>query len=169
MSANHKRPLLAFVLVALACSLIVANGIRSQAVVVSVVRAGAQQLVAGVELVLTDEPRESTADDAEPEVTPVGPVQVAAQQVFGGAHFVPPAPHRTTTRHHAKVHHTHARNRGKQHGHAAPDRAHGKSHHQQPGKLHGKKLHGKDHTKKLGKGHTKDHGKSNGKGHAKKH
>ncbi|MFC4786889.1 hypothetical protein ACT8ZV_20605 [Nocardioides sp. MAHUQ-72] len=49
MSADHKRPLLAFVIVALLCALIIADSIRSQAVV-GYLRAGAVRVVQGVEL-----------------------------------------------------------------------------------------------------------------------
>lgn len=188
MSDNHKRPLLAFVLVALACSLIIANGVRTQAVV-SAVHTGAQHLVAGVELVLTDEAHKpARASRTAPELTPVGPVEVAAQQLFGGGPSVQPDGHRNTHVQKTKAHHTHSRSQEKQRGHS--DRAHGRGHgHDKlPGKGHAKKLdevldevldkipgkvldkvhtksHGKAHTKSHGKSHTKSHGKSRGKGH----
>lgn len=155
MSANHKRPLLAFVLVALACSMIIANGIRTQAVV-SAIRAGAQHLVTGVELVVSDAPAEAATIDSEPEVTPIGSVEVAAQQVFGGGHPVAPVRHRTAKRHPGKVHHAHSRTQGKQHGHSAPARDHG----------HGKG-HSKAHGKRPGKDLEKGLAKSAGQGHAK--
>ena len=50
MSADHKRPLFAFVLVMLACVLIIANGLRSEAFV-GMLRARADRVVAGVQLV----------------------------------------------------------------------------------------------------------------------
>jgi hypothetical protein len=159
VSTNHKRPLFAFFLVALACSMIIANGVRSQAVV-SVVRAGAQRLVAGIELVVTDAPPEPPASDAQPELTPVGSVEVAAQQVFGGGQSVPPVRHRTTGGHRAKAHHAHAHARSlvKQHGHSTRSRGHapgnGKAHH-------------RAHGKKAGKGHHRAHAKRNGWGHTK--
>ncbi len=51
MSAEHKRPLLAFAIVAIACMLILANAVRSQAVR-SYLRDGAHRVAAGVELAL---------------------------------------------------------------------------------------------------------------------
>ena len=183
MSADHKRPLLAFVLVALVCSMIIANGVRTQADVVSVVRASAQHLVAGVEFVVTDAPRErAPISDSEPELTPVGPVEVAAQQVFGGGHSVSPSRHRTTKRQ-AKAH-AHSRSREEPRGHPALGRTHdhgqghSKGHDQSPAKKPGKghdlnkglvTSHGKAHTKSHGKGHAKSHGKAHGKAHAKSH
>lgn len=191
MSANHKRPLFAFVLLALACSMIMANGIRSQAVV-SVVRAGAQHLVAGVELFVTDASAEPAPSDSEPELTPVGPVEVAAQQVFGVGHSEPEAGHLTTRGLQATAPHTHSRSPspGTQHGHPAVDRAHGHAHENGKGQvkshgikrgvdhtwIHGKghgmkpgidrtRIHGKGHGMKLGIDRTRSHGKSHARGH----
>lgn len=194
MSANHKRPLLAFVLVALACSMIIANGVRSQAVV-TVVRAGAQHLVSGVELVVADAPREPAALEAEPQLTPLGSVEVAAQQVFGGGHTVPRAAHETTREHHPKVDRDHSRSRETPHGHGKGHaKGHAKSDGKKPGKGHlkdrtkglvdhpgkgGGKKPGKGHVtdhvtslldslgKRLAKGHDKGHDKGHGKGHGK--
>ncbi len=49
MSVDHKRPLFAFVIVAIACAVIVANGIRSEAFV-AMMRIGASHIVAGIVL-----------------------------------------------------------------------------------------------------------------------
>ncbi|NYD42572.1 hypothetical protein [Nocardioides panaciterrulae] len=49
MSADHKRPLYAFVLVAIICALIIANALRSQAVV-GVLQADVARVLPGVEL-----------------------------------------------------------------------------------------------------------------------
>jgi hypothetical protein len=77
VSADHKRPLLAFVLVTIACMLIVVNAARSQAVR-SVVHHGADRVAAGVRLALEDDdpapvaaaaPRSFDRDD-EPAARP---------------------------------------------------------------------------------------------------
>ena len=158
MSANHKRPLLAFVLVALACSMIIANGLRSQAVV-SMVRAGAQHLVAGFDLVVADASAEPAvaSDDSEPDLTPVGPVEVAAQRVFGGGRSLAPAGHTTGDGQQAKAHRTHG-SHPTRHGHPAHGQARG----------HGRD-HAKSHADKLGKSDSKGHGRSHRRGHGKSH
>ncbi|GAA2152328.1 hypothetical protein GCM10009844_35570 [Nocardioides koreensis] len=51
MSANHKRPLLAFAMVLVVCVLIVVDGLRGQAAVVTALRSGAGRVVEGVQLV----------------------------------------------------------------------------------------------------------------------
>ena len=50
MSADHKRPLFAFVVIAVMCVLIIANAIRSEAVV-GILQHGGWRVVAGVEFI----------------------------------------------------------------------------------------------------------------------
>ena len=51
MSADHKRPLLAFALVLVVFVIIVVDGLRGQAAVMTALRSGAGQVVKGAELV----------------------------------------------------------------------------------------------------------------------
>lgn len=80
MSDNHKRPLFAFVVVAIACGLIIANGVRTEALV-GLLRAGAQHVVAGVPFVpdaphRTTVPARAAAAEPAPVVSPAAPTTV---------------------------------------------------------------------------------------------
>ncbi len=87
MSADHKRPLLAFLLVAIACALIVANAARSNAMR-SFVHHGVHRVVAGAELALQHDEH-----DRAPATVVVPPAGSAPfDRVAAADHVVPPAP-----------------------------------------------------------------------------
>ena len=69
MSADHKRPLFAFVVIAVMCVLIIANAIRSEAVV-GILQHGGARVVAGVEFISTGtvHDRRSSATGGRPAV-----------------------------------------------------------------------------------------------------
>lgn len=165
MSADHRRPLFAFVTVFLIGMLVVANAVRSEAFR-DLVREHTAAVVAGALLDLTD--AGSPAVVAEPElVMPVAAPQPASDRATAKRH------HRAGAAAHApraKAHgerargqqaRGHGRQAGKQHG----VRAHG------PVKAQGPKAHGPAHSKAKAKakGHVagKAKGHSQGKGHQK--
>jgi hypothetical protein len=77
MSADHKRPLYAFVIVAIMCALIIANALRSQAVM-GVLQAGAAQVVHGTELHPQDAHRQPGRPVEAPVLTVPAPVAPTA-------------------------------------------------------------------------------------------
>lgn len=168
MSADHRRPLFAFVMVFLIGMLVVANAARSEAFR-DLVRQHTAAVVAGALLDLTD--AGSPAVVAEPElVMPAADPQPASDRASAKRH------HRAGAAAHApraKAHgeraggqqaRGHGHQTGKQHG----VRAHGPVKAQGP-KAHGPKAHGAANSKAKAKGHVagKAKGHSQGKGHQK--
>lgn len=119
MSADHKRPLLAFVLVTIACLLIVVNAARSEALR-SALHHGADRVAAGVRLALEDDPapveatvpRSFDRDDERavasrrpPAATMLLPgpsvtvPSVSAASLVARQHTVPAPRHRALSRH----------------------------------------------------------------------
>jgi len=87
MSADHRRPLFAFVLVLVVCVIIMVNGLKGQAVVVAL-RTGAGHVVRGVELVATrGDHGQQSRQLMEPPV-----LQAGATTVFVAQPATPAAP-----------------------------------------------------------------------------
>jgi len=112
MSADHKRPLYAFVLVALLCALIIGNELRSQAAVIGMIKADIVRLVPGVEL--QQQPSEAPvlrrSQPVAPQATgaPAKPPESSAQPPAPAA--VPsPRPVREPARQPQPVGHAHGR------------------------------------------------------------
>lgn len=168
MSVDHKRPLFAFVIVAIACAVIIANGIRSEAFV-AMMRTGASHIVAGMVLEpARHRPQHTTAAAPGPthvdrsSATSAPPAPVVSRHPVvsrsGGRHAAVTAGHRASG-HHASGHHASGHERshhdGAQHG-----RDHDPQHEQreQQGRSHGRghEQHGRSHDQ--GRGYGYGHG-----------
>lgn len=80
MSADHKRPLIAFVIVAFLCALIIADTMRSQAVV-GLLRPGQHRVVAGEELAPLTPGHQLGREPQVPVIAPAAPATTGASEV----------------------------------------------------------------------------------------
>lgn len=95
MSVDHKRPLLAFAVVTVACIVILANAVRSEAFV-SVLRSEASHVVSGLGLAPADH-RPGHRLDGTPQAAVVDAPEVTAparRAAPAALHGVPPRGHR---------------------------------------------------------------------------
>lgn len=133
MSADHRRPLFAFVLVLVVCVIIMVNGLKGQAVV-SALRTGAGHVVEGVELVTTrGDHGHRSRQLMEPPVLEAGATTVVVgqppQPAAPAAPVAPVAPESSTTSTAPADGHAHAQQpstsshphpaAGDEHGHAS--------------------------------------------------
>ncbi|MBB6626729.1 hypothetical protein H5V45_05265 [Nocardioides sp. KIGAM211] len=130
---DHRRPLVAFVIVALACGLIVANGLRSQAVV-GFLHRGVQHVVAGTPLQPAPAPAapaapahpRSTATSGAPSRARVAAVPAVRTSGHAGPRVHHPRGSAHVGRgHHARLHPSPGHGRGHEHGSHGRGHAHG--------------------------------------------
>lgn len=152
MSSEHKRPLYAFVVVALLCALFVGNGLRSEALtgILRVVEAPTQGL-----LEQRDAGRTTTSDPGEPGARAVAPERVAADEPVRAEEVAPQVrdARGDAERHVAQDRQGASRTKAAQ-GSRQDQRQHG---HDAPG-------HGNDRRHE--RSHSGDEEKASGKGHA---
>ena len=132
MSVDHKRPLLAFAVVTIACVVILVNAVRSEAFV-SLLRAETSHVVAGLGLAPADhrpghrlgrEPEAARLVDVPVVVAPLReahPARPRAHQAPAALRGVPPRAHGEpglrAHKDHAHGHGEHARRHAREHGH----------------------------------------------------
>ena len=127
MSVDHKRPLVAFAVVTVACIVILANAVRSEAFV-SALRSEASHVVSGLSLAPAD--HGAGRPERTPEAVPlvdaprVAPVQRAQRPAPAALHGVLPRGHREHA-HLAGSDHAHAQHAGRHAGDQNGHRAHG--------------------------------------------
>lgn len=169
MSVDHKRPLFAFAIVAIACAVIIVNGIRSEAFV-AIMRTGASHIVAGMVLEpVRHRPQHTTAAAPAPasvdrSSAPPAPV-VSRHPVVSrsGGRQATVTTANPSSGHRVPGSREHASGRGRgHHDGPEPGRAQGRQHENQ-GRSHGRGH--QQHARSHGQGQGHDQGRGYGRGY----